>query len=46
MRHWLAGVLAREHPALFRELPESFKLGAPLPTQPLTIRPKCEAFSN
>jgi len=23
MRHWLAGVLARERPALFRDLPES-----------------------
>ena len=31
MRHWLAGVLARERPALFRDLPESFKIGHPLP---------------
>jgi hypothetical protein len=31
MRHWLAGVLAKERPALFRELPESFKVGQPLP---------------
>ena len=31
MRHWLAGVLAREHPILFRDLPESFKVGHPLP---------------
>jgi hypothetical protein len=31
MRHWLAGVLARERPALFRDLPESFKVGQPLP---------------
>ena len=31
MRHWLAGVLARERPALFRDLPESFKVGHPLP---------------
>jgi hypothetical protein len=31
MRHWLAGVLARERPALFRALPESFKVGHPLP---------------
>jgi hypothetical protein len=31
MRHWLAGVLARERPALFRALPESFKIGYPLP---------------
>ena len=27
MRHWLAGVLARERLALFRALPESFKIG-------------------
>jgi hypothetical protein len=40
MRHWLAGVLARKPPALFRDLPESFKVGHPLPMQPLpkTIR--------
>jgi len=31
MRHWLAGVLARENPVLFRQLPESFKIGHPLP---------------
>src|SRR5450759_3768511 len=31
MRHWLAGVLARERPALFRDLPESFKVGHSLP---------------
>ena len=31
MRHWLAGVLARERPALFRALPESFKVGLELP---------------
>ena len=31
MRHWLAGELARERPALFRALPESFKVGHPLP---------------
>jgi len=31
MRHWLAGVLAKERPALFRDLPESFKAGHPLP---------------
>jgi hypothetical protein len=31
MRHWLAGVLAKERPALFRDLPESFKIGQPLP---------------
>ncbi len=34
MRHWLAGVLARERPALFRDLPESFKIGRPLPEKP------------
>ena len=34
MRHWLAGVLAKERPALFRDLPESFKLGQPLPMKP------------
>jgi len=31
MRHWLAGVLAKERPVLFRDLPESFKVGQPLP---------------
>jgi hypothetical protein len=43
MRHWLAGslssvaahcegrMLAKERPALFRALPESFKIGHPLP---------------
>jgi hypothetical protein len=39
MRHWLAGVLAKEQPALFSDLPDSYKVGAPLPPQPLT-RPK------
>ena len=39
MRHWLAGVLAKEQPALFRALPDSHKVGAPLPPQPLS-RPK------
>jgi hypothetical protein len=34
MRHWLASVLARERPALFRDLPESFKVGHPLPMKP------------
>jgi hypothetical protein len=33
MRHWLAGILARERPALFRALPESFKIGHPLPME-------------
>jgi len=36
MRHWLAGVLAEEQPALFRDLPESFKVGEPLPPQPMS----------
>jgi len=36
MRHWLAGVLAKEQPALFRDLPDSYKVGAPLPLQPLS----------
>ena len=36
MRHWLAGVLARERPTLFRDLPESFKVGHPLPAHTLT----------
>jgi hypothetical protein len=31
MRHWLAGVLARENPVLHRQLPESFKIGLELP---------------
>jgi hypothetical protein len=31
MRHWLAGVLARENPVLYRQLPESFKIGLELP---------------
>ena len=31
MRHWLAGVLAKERPALFRALPDSFKMGRALP---------------
>ena len=31
MRHWLAGVLAHENPVLFRQLPESFKIGLELP---------------
>ena len=34
-RHWLAGILAREKPALFRKLPESFQVGRPLPPGPL-----------
>jgi len=33
IRHWLAGVLARERPALFRQLPESFKVGYPFPME-------------
>ena len=31
MRHWLASQLNREQPALFRALPESYKVGQPLP---------------
>jgi hypothetical protein len=31
MRHWLAGVLARENPVLYRQLPENFKIGLELP---------------
>ena len=33
MRHWLAGVLARENPVLYRQLPESFKIGLELPVE-------------
>ena len=40
MRHWLAGVLAKEKPALFRDLPESFKVGQPLPMKPHPWRKK------
>jgi hypothetical protein len=39
MRHWLAGVLAKERPALFRDLPESFKVGHPL-SQKMVISPQ------
>ncbi len=35
MRHWLAGVLAKEQPALFRDLPDSYKVGKPLPSSGL-----------
>ena len=31
MRHWLAGVLARENLVLYGQLPESFKIGLELP---------------
>ena len=34
LRHWLAGVLARKNPVLFRQLPESYKIGHPLPQKP------------
>jgi len=34
MRHWLAGVLAKENPVLFRQLPENFKIGLELPEKP------------
>jgi hypothetical protein len=39
MRHWLAGVLARENPVLFRQLPESFKVGQELPERALQPGP-------
>jgi hypothetical protein len=34
MRHWLASVLAVEQPALYRRLPEDFKIGFVLPVPP------------
>ena len=40
MRHWLAGVLAKEQPALFRALPDSYKVGAPLPQKNVGT-PRC-----
>ncbi len=40
MRHWLAGVLAKEQPARFRDLPESFRVGEPLPPPPPLSRSK------
>jgi hypothetical protein len=41
MRHWLAGVLAMKQPALFRDLPDSFKWGRRLPAWSLAYeRPK------
>lgn len=49
MRHWLAGILARENPVLFRQLPETFKIGQPLPPYPdatrrrVVRRPECAA---
>jgi hypothetical protein len=39
LRHWLAGVLAKEQPALCRDLPDRYEVGTPLPSQPLS-RPK------
>jgi hypothetical protein len=41
MRHWLAGVLAKENPVLFRQLPESFKIGLPLPATPNPVAAVC-----
>ena len=39
MRHWLAGVLSKEKPALFRQLPDSYKVGQPLPPHsPLRLK--------
>lgn len=32
MRHWLAGLLCKHKHPLFRELPDSFKWGQPLPS--------------
>lgn len=32
MRHWLAGLLRQQGHPLFRELPDSFKWGKPLPS--------------
>lgn len=37
MRHWLAAALAKEKPALFRQLPDSFKNGRPLPRRPTAL---------
>jgi hypothetical protein len=31
LRHWLASSLAREKPALFRQLPDGCRVGEPLP---------------
>ena len=31
MRHWLSGLLYKEWPGLFRQLPDSYKIGHPLP---------------
>jgi hypothetical protein len=35
-------MLAKETPALFRELPESFKVGEPLPQVPRTVAAVCD----
>ena len=45
MRHWLAGVLARENPVLYRQLPESFKIGLELPDKPLVKKHLTPALS-
>ncbi|MGO8763946.1 MAG: hypothetical protein ACLQSR_02280 [Limisphaerales bacterium] len=45
MRHWLAGLLARENPIIFRRLPESYKRGHPLPERPLVMEPLIATFS-
>jgi hypothetical protein len=42
MRHWLAGVLARERPVLFHALPESFKVGLELPETPNPVAAVCD----
>ena len=31
MRHWLSGKLSRTAPRLFEQLPDSYKIGRPLP---------------
>jgi hypothetical protein len=30
MRHWLAGTLAKDNPALYQQLPDEFKIGRPI----------------
>jgi hypothetical protein len=31
LRHWLTSLLAKERPSLYERLPDSFKIGHPLP---------------
>lgn len=42
MRHWLASLLAVRKPALYRALPDDFKIGRPLPFQPEPPAPALE----